>query len=311
MAKTVIIADSAVDLNADLRGIFGVADYVHGIVVRPDGSQFLADDDWGNMTPEEYFGSMARGKALYKSATCSAAEVDEVFKKHLALGEDILGITIGSAFSGMNNLFSASAKRLAPLYPERKILVVDSTRYSGAYALLCLRAHALLEQGESIEDVAQDLNANKNRIHQMGPLDDLFFLNRSGRVSKTIAVMGTMVGIRPLADFQSNGFCQPLGKVKGMNHALDVSAEYVKRTIDHPEEATIIVAHSFRHDEAERYVALLKEKVNPKAIYLTSVGQISGANVGPGLVAAFYFGEPISEGNKTETAMLETIIKGN
>jgi fatty acid-binding protein DegV len=53
---------------------------------------------------------MARGKCLYKSATCSAAEVDEVFKKHLDLGEDILGITIGSAFSGMNNLFSASSQ---------------------------------------------------------------------------------------------------------------------------------------------------------------------------------------------------------
>src|SRR5574344_243885 len=171
MAKTVIIADSAVDLNADLRGIFGVADYVHGIVVRPDGSQFLADDDWGNMTPEAYFGSMARGKCLYKSATCSAAEVDEVFKKHLELGEDILGITIGSAFSGMNNLFSASAKRLSSLFPERKIAVVDSTRYSGAYALLCLRAHELLEAGQSLDEVVNDLNANKNRIHQMGPLD--------------------------------------------------------------------------------------------------------------------------------------------
>jgi EDD domain protein, DegV family len=311
MGKTVIIADSAVDLNSSLRESFGIADYVHGIVVRPDGSQFLADDDWGNMTPEDYFSSMARGKCLYKSATCSASEVDEVFKKHLAQGEDILGITIGSAFSGMNNLFSASAKRLQPQFPERKIMVVDSCRYSGAYALLCLRAHELLSEGHSLEETVEDLEANKNRIHQMGPLDDLFFLNRSGRVSKTIAVMGTMVGIRPLADFQSNGFCQPLGKVKGMNHALDVSTEYVKRSIADPANATIIVAHSFRHDEAERFVNLLKEKVNPKAIYLTSIGQISGANVGPGLVAAFYFGAPISEKNQAETALLESIIKGN
>jgi len=311
MSKTAIIADSAVDLSADLREQFGIADYVHGIVVRPDGSQFLADDDWGNLTPEDYFGSMARGKCLYKSATCSAAEVDDVFKKHLELGEDILGITIGSAFSGMNNLFSAAAKRLAPLYPKQKIAVVDSTRYSGAYALLCLKAHECLESGMSFDDTVIYLNTHKNEIHQMGPLDDLFFLNRSGRVSKTIAVMGTMVGIRPLADFQSNGFCQVLGKVKGMNHALDVSAEYVKRSIANPSESAIIVAHSFRHEEAERYVALLKEKVNPKAIYLTSVGQISGANIGPGLVAAFYYGKSESEGNKDEMALLESIIKGN
>jgi fatty acid-binding protein DegV len=100
----------------------------------------------------------------------------------------------------------------------------------------------MLESGMAFEDTVAYLNAHKNEIHQMGPLDDLFFLNRSGRVSKTIAVMGTMVGIRPLADFQSNGFCQVLGKVKGMNHALEVGAEYVKRSIASPANATIIVA---------------------------------------------------------------------
>jgi fatty acid-binding protein DegV len=96
-----------------------------------------------------------------------------------------------------------------------------------------------------------------------------------------------------------------------MNHALDVGAEYVKRSIVDPEKATIIIAHSFRHEEAERYLALIKEKVNPKALYLVSVGQISGANIGPGLVAAFYFGNPISKDCKDEEALLASIIKGN
>lgn len=311
MSKIALITDSAVDFDAALRRKFGIADYVHGVVVRPDGTQFLADLDWHNISSKDYYGSMARGHNLYKTATCSIAEVEDLFKKHFAAGEDILGLTIGSAFSGSYNLFKTIAERIQPQFPERKIAIIDTCRYGGAYGLLAISAHNLIKEGKSLEEVADFLNANKLKTHQMGPLDDLFFLNRSGRVSKTIAVMGTMVGIRPLADFQSNGFCQPLGKVKGMNHALDVSTEYVKRSIADPANATIIVAHSFRHDEAERFVNLLKEKVNPKAIYLTSIGQISGANVGPGLVAAFYFGAPISEKNQAETALLESIIKGN
>jgi DegV family protein with EDD domain len=311
MNRVAIIADSAVDLNAELRAAFGIADYVHGVVVKPDGSQFLADDDWANITPEEYFGSMTKGRLIYHSATCSAQEVEDVFKKHLTLGEDILGITIGSAFSGMYNLFQATATRLAPKYPKRHIVIVDSTRYSGAYALLCLKAHDLLMAGKSLEQTATYLEENKNRIHQMGPLDDLFFLNRSGRISKTIAVMGTMVGIRPLADFQKNGFCQPLGKVKGMNHALETSVLYVQRSIENPKTTSIIVAHSDRKAEAVKYAALLQEKIHPQALYLTSVGQISGANIGPGLVAAFYFGDAISEGDEKEKKLLEAILKGN
>lgn len=310
MNKIALIVDSAVDLDKGLRDEFNVADYVHGIVIRPDGSQFFADDDWSEKEQEEYFSSMARGKKLYKSATCSQGEAEEVFSKHLQAGEDILAISIGSAFSGMFNLFNSVAKRLAPTYPKQKIIVVDSARYSGAYGLLVVRASQLIKEGKTIEEVAKALDEEKLSIHQMGPLDDLFFLNRSGRVTKTIAVMGTMVGIRPLADFQPNGFCQPIGKVKGMNKALETAAEYVAMTIKDPKDSIVIVAHSFRKKEAEAFIGLLEDKVGPKRIILTSVGQISGASIGPGLIAAFYFGKPISQGCIEEKAVLDNIIKG-
>jgi DegV family protein with EDD domain len=309
MNKIVLIADSAVDLDATLRAKFGIADYVHGIVLRPDGTQFLADCDWENMTPEEYFGSMAKGKKIYRSATCSGAEAEALFKKHLEAGEDVLAISIASVFSGIYNLFVSLAKRLAPLYPKQKIAVVDSCRYSGGYALLCLRAHELIEQGLSFDEVVAQVEKDKNKIHQFGPLDDLFFLNRSGRVSRTIAIMGTMVGIRPLADFQKNGYCGVLGKTKGENHALEVGVKYVEKTITDPNSSTILVCHSNRPEEAKHYAELLTAALKPAALHIQSVGQISGANIGPGLVAAFYFGAPISEDLAREKALLAELLQ--
>jgi DegV family protein with EDD domain len=308
MGNIVIIADSAVDLNAELRQKYGIVDYVHGIVVCPDGSQFLADDDWKNMTPESYFGSMAKGRKIYKSATCSVQEVEDVFSKHLQAGEAILGITIGSAFSGMYNLFVSVAARMKERFPQAEIVIVDSARYSGAYALLVVKAHELINQGKGLAEIGEELNESKFSIHQMGPLDDLFFLNRSGRVSKTIAIMGTMVGIRPLADFQPNGYCEVLGKTKGMAHSLEVSLQYIKQTIVDPEKSTVIISHSNRQKEGDLFAKMIEKDIKPKEVILTSVGQISGANVGPGLVVAFYFGNPISTGCEKERAILAGIL---
>jgi DegV family protein with EDD domain len=305
-----IITDSAVDLTADLRKEFGIGDYVHGFVVRPDGTQFKADLDWGNVTKEEYFGSMKHGKALYKTATSSTQEVIDLFTKHLQAGEDILGMTIGHAFSGMYDIFVNTAKKVLADFPERKIEIIDTCRYGGAYALLAYQAHQYISQGLSVTEVAAKLNEEKFCTHQMGPLDDLFFLNRSGRVSKTIAVMGTMVGIRPLADFDPNGFCHPIGKVKGANKALECTVQYVKKTMVDPAHNVIFVSNSDRPEEGAKLAALLAKEVKPLKIYETSIGQLTGANLGPGLAAAFYLGNKLSEGCVDETKILADIVAG-
>jgi fatty acid-binding protein DegV len=120
--------------------------------------------------------------------------------------------------------------------------------------------------------------------------------------------MGTMVGIRPLADFQKAGYCGVLGKTKGENHALEVGVAYVKKTIMDPEKSTLFVCHSNRPKEAEHYADLLAKALNPKALFIQNVGQISGANIGPGLVAAFYFGEPISDDLAHEKEILASLL---
>ena len=306
MNKIVIIADAACDFKKDLREQFNVVDYVHGVITRPDGTQFLADSDWENITPDEYFSSMSKGKILYKTAYPTMAETLDVFEKHLKNGEDIIAITIGTAFSGTYNLFTVVKGQLEEKYPNNKIVIIDSTRYSGALGLLYIKADELIKAGKDIDTIEQELNVIKTTIHQMGPLDDLYFLNKSGRISKPIAVMGTLVGIRPLADFMTNGFAQVLGKTKGENHALEISAEYVKEMIR--DKSVVVIADSNRPKEADYYESVIKSYVNPDKIIRTSIGQFSGANIGPGLVACFFVGDVVTEDGAAEKEVLAKIL---
>ena len=162
MSAFEIIVDSSSDMTKSLRQRFGINHVIHGVVYPPNGSQMLADIDWETMSPEEYYKSMQGRKILYKTATPSVGETTEVFESVLKSGKDILSISLSSGISGTYQLVANVGKDLAKKYPERKIICVDSLRYSSATALLISRASEKRDSGAIIEETADYLNSIKN-----------------------------------------------------------------------------------------------------------------------------------------------------
>ena len=138
----------------------------------------------------------------------------------------------------------------------------------------------------------------------MGVLEDLFFCKRMGRVSGAAAVMGTLVGIRPLADLGETGLSTPIGKVRGSKTAISTSIEYIRRTIVNPEEQIIFVTHSVREEQALELKRRIEEEFHPREVIITQACQACGASIGPGLYAAFYLGKPISKGLAEERKII-------
>lgn len=165
------------------------------------------------------------------------------------------------------------------------------------------------QQGATLEQTAAYLEENKHRVHQIGPMDDLFFLTKTGRISNFKAFFGSLVGINPMADFNRNGLSQVLGKFKGKQRAFDAVIEYMKGTIENPEDQIIFVAHSNREQAAQLLAQRIRDTFNPKEIIINHVGMSCGASVGPGLCAAFYQGKEISENMEYEQALMKDIIE--
>ena len=140
-------------------------------------------------------------------------------------------------------------------------------------------------------------------------MDDLFFLVRTGRISNVKAFFGSLVGVNPMADFNEKGVSEVLAKFKGKKAALDAVIKYMKGTITDPENQIIFVAHSNRPEAAEKLAAMIKAEFNPKEIIINTVGMACGANIGPGLCAAFYEGKPISHDMAEEKALMATIAQ--
>ena len=309
MSDFVIIPDSSSDFVKSLRERFDVPDYIKNVIYFPDGHSEDVDVDWANHNPKEFYESMSDKKTIYKTACASAGEVLKVFEKQLEAGKDILCITISSALSGSYQTCELVKSRLLPKYPGRKIICIDSLRYSTSLSLLIIMAAIKRREGASLEETAQYVEDNKNRIHQMGPMDDLFFLCKTGRISNFKALFGKLVGINPMADFNRNGIAEVLGKFKGKKAAFNATIEYMRGTVENPEDQIMFVAHSNRLTAANALRDMVDAEFHPKEIIINDVGMSCGASIGPGLCAVFYHGKEISENMQYEKELMNNIIE--
>ena len=309
MSDFVIIPDASSDLTKPLRERFHIPGYIRGTIYMPDGTEAVADMDWELIDPETYYKSMSGRNVLYKTASSQRGEILSVYERFLKEGKDILAITLSSALSGTNQLCQQVAQELLEKYPERKIIVVDSLRYSTALSLLVIEASQKQQAGWSLEETTAFLEENKHRVHPIGPMDDMFFLVKTGRVSNFKAFFGTLMGINPMADFNRHGLAQVLGKFKGKKRAFDAVIEYMKATIENPQDQIIFIAHSNREESAQVLAKRVQEVFSPKEIIINPVGISCGASIGPGLCAAFYWGKEISENMECELALMNKIIQ--
>ena len=178
---------------------------------------------------------------------------------------------------------------------------------SGAFGLLTLYAHLLKNEGKTYEEVIEWLEANKNRVPQMGPIDDLIVIARRGRITMGKAIFGSFAGVKPMGDCNSEGYVTVLTKVKGINTALDLTARYVEKLATDVENQYIVVSHTNREAYAMKLKELLAQRIHPKHIFVSDVFSGSGTNIGPGMVGVYFLGDPISEELTAEKEAIQAL----
>ncbi|MBQ6303147.1 MAG: DegV family protein [Clostridiales bacterium] len=305
MADYVLLTDSSTDLTKDLRERFGVDDYLPGNITFPDGHTEDSTLDWESISPQDFYTSMSKD-SMYTTGIKNIEVQEAFFEKYLKEGKDILNISLSHALSNTYDMCRKAAANLQEKYPERKIIVVDSLRYSGGDGLLVSIAGDMKKAGKSIDEVAEWLENNKQKCRQTGTVDDLKFLAKMGRCSNVSAFMGSLINIKPIAEFNRDGMNQIITKVTGYKKLFTAMIEYMKATIE-PEPKRIFVSHTFRKAQWLQLQELIKEEFPSAEIIPTTVNMANGSSIGPGMVVTFYMGKEISEGLVEETKILEEI----
>ena len=313
MEKFVILPDITCDLNADIRNKYDI-DVVLGHVSYPNGKEENSMLDWKDCsylkthTGEEFYEALSKNPNGFTTAPPNIQEFYNAFEKYVKDGYGILSMTLSSGMSGTYNFVLKAKEMILEKYKEAKIECFDSLRFGPGYGLMAIYASILRKEGKTLMEVKDFLEANKNRFHQIGWLDDLSFVAKKGRLSHAKAFMGKLIGIKPLGEFDYNGLTTVIGKAKGEKTAYQAMLTYMEKTIEKPGEQVVVIAHTNRRKQAEYYKQLIQEKFNPKEIYLNDVYPACGINVGPGLMAAYYVGNPISKDLEKEKQLMASIL---
>ena len=143
----------------------------------------------------------------------------------------------------------------------------------------------------------------------MGPIDDLTFIARRGRISKGKAFMGNLVGIKPMGDSNQDGYVTVLAKVKGLKKALTATVEYVKAMATGIENQYLFVLHSFRETAAFVLKDELEKALPCKKVFVGDVHSACGTNIGPGMICVYFMGEKISADGEVEKETLQRAIE--
>lgn len=304
MKKFAILADATCDLQEDLQRRFDIR-VLPGHVILPDKSDIPSPLKWETMTREEFYKALKKDPNSYSTAPANTQEFVNAMEQIVSDGTELLVMTISSGISGTFQFASIAAKQVMEAHPGAKITCVDTLRFGPGFGLMAVRAAMLRDEGRTLDEVTAWLEENKNRFHQAGWLDDLSFVAKKGRLTNAKAFFGTLAGIKPIGEFDYNGMTTVIGKAKGAKQAYAVLMEYIARTIENPGEQIIFIAQTSRLPQAEAYREMIMERFHPKEILINDVFPSCGINIGPGLMAAYYMGKPISRDLSEERAIID------
>ena len=311
--KYEIVLETGSDFTRDLREKFNLyPEAIASIIYYPDGTEANGDIDWTNTTPEEFFARVKKEAGKIKTAFGSYAEFCRVIQPILDEGKDAIIVTISSGLSGTFQGFRNYAEILLEDYPDRKIEIVDSLKYSTAIALLATSmAKNRDEKNMSLEDNVKWANEARYSLHESGPMDDLKFLSKNGRVSAPKAFFGSLLGMQPVADFNYKGFTEPLGTLKGAKLTNEVSIKYFAEIGENLDDQVIFISHSCREERAKLFKEEILKVCHPRDIIITHLGQLCGPSIGPGLCVIFFYGSKMDENRTREVEVFNRLSGKN
>lgn len=305
-----IMPDVGCDLEESLRKEYDI-DFINGHYTDPTGKENDCFLKWENDEAcNKFYADLKKNPNGYKTAPANVEEYCIAFEKYVKKDIPVLAISISSGISSSHSNMEIAKKELLEKYPNAKIYCLDTLRFGPGYGLMAIYASIFRKEGKTIDEVVTYFEENKNRFHQTGWLDDLSFVAKKGRISNAKAFFGSLIGVKPIGEFDYNGLTTVIGKAKGEKQAYEFLLKYMENEIENPEDQIIIIANSCRRKQAEVYKGLIQEKFHPKKIYINDVFPFCGINIGPGLMAAYYIGKPISKDLVEEKNLFEKIQNG-
>lgn len=282
MKKFQVITDSTSDVELKFREELGL-DYAK-MIFTLDGKDYDACLDWSEISAHDFYESLRKGSKII-TGLVTAEQFEKKFEEFLSQGLDVLYISCSSKLSGSVNNGKIVAEELKEKYPDRKIICVDSLRSNYAEAMIAMTAAKMANDGKNIEEAAAFVEEKKLQYCTYATVGTLTYLKNAGRIKASKAFFGNLFGVKPIIVADAIGNNYAFKKAKGRKNALDEVVALIKENI-HP-NSPLFIEHADCLEDAEYVKEAVKDKVS--TIYLSSLGPIIGASVGPDSITVNFY----------------------
>lgn len=273
-----IIIDSTADMPEKLKRktqvvpltvTFGTEEYLDGVTI----------------SHEEFYEKLIETSVLPHTSQASPEQFAKAFQSVREAGDSAVVITVSAALSGTYQSAQIAAA------DQDEIYVVDSQTAAIGAGILAEMALQWADEGLPAREIAQRLEKERENVCVIAMLDTLEYLQKGGRISKTAALAGTLLGIKPVLSID-HGHINLLGKARGSKQANNLLAEEIEKAGGVDFDKPILLGYTGLSDKLlQKYIRDSADlwQHGTKELRTTIIGSVIGTHAGPGAVAAAFF----------------------
>ncbi|MFP3918788.1 DegV family protein [Lysinibacillus telephonicus] len=239
-----------------------------------------------DIDPKSVYDGMRQG-AVPKTSQVSPEVFLTHFEELAKNNEEGLYIAFSSNLSGTYNTAVMIASQVREQYPQFKLKIIDSKCASLGHGLLVKEAVRLRNEGLSLDDLASHISNMAEHMTHLFTVENLDYLARGGRLSKSSAFIGGLLSIKPILHVE-DGKLIPLEKIRGRKKAINRMIEIMAERGGDFSAKTVGISHGDDLEFVQEVQSLIQQHLHPKAFVITTIGAAIGAHSGPGTIAIFF-----------------------
>ena len=286
MHDYMIFTDSGCDIAPEQLRQWGVSYADMTFSFDGEDREYVNTD----ISNEEFYARMRSGDQP-KTAAINADTFLRAFKPVVESGQDILYVAFSSGLSTTVNSAHMAANELKELYPDRQIVILDTLAASAGEGLMVYLAVERKRAGADILENARYLQALIPRHCIWFTVDDLEYLKRGGRVSPLVAFAGSLLGIKPVLQMDSEGHLIKVSTARGRARAIEALADRFAQLREEDVATPIFISHAQCQEDAEKLARILRERHAVEVTLISQIGPVIGSHSGPGTLALFFVGK--------------------
>jgi DegV family protein with EDD domain len=276
MAQVLVMTDSVSGISPELSAKYGVM-VIPAVNININGRLYL---DGVDITAEEAYRLIKENPDRFAANTLSPGYLLDRYREVRQKTDAAVFITFSGVLSATNKIAGIAADLIKQESPPMDVRVIDSKTAAGAQGLLAIAAAKAARDGLNLEQVVKFIAESRPRVKGVMLLDTLRYVYRTGRMSKTSALLASLLRIKPINRITPDGKFEVVDKVTRRPEGYKKLIELIKKEAD-TESLHFMVSHASSPEIAKEFVHLLKANFHCLSLEITEYSPIMGYASGP------------------------------